>query len=123
MLLYGNVGKIVVVHRDRLCRFGKLEILYGYIESSMKFSEDINVKTGLWPVFWMLGNNLNWLNCDEIDIMEYVAWNPVVTYGTLHGSGYCGGDVYESGACKILNKSLANEYHKYTIKWKPDVIK
>lgn len=96
----------------------KLEFQFGYIEALIKFSAG----PGLWPAFWLLGNREGWPNCGEIDIMEYVNWRPNCVYGTLHGPGYCAGNAYGSGAVNILNKSLANEYHKYAIEWKPDTI-
>ncbi len=44
--------------------------------------------TGLWPAFWMPGSN--WLDCGEIDIMEYIGKEPDLIMGTLHGPGYSG---------------------------------
>lgn len=39
----------------------------GYVEASIKIP---NIK-GIWPAFWMLGNNgKTWPECGEIDIME-----------------------------------------------------
>ena len=31
----------------------------------------IDTRAGLWPAFWTLGNEGEWPNCGEIDIMEY----------------------------------------------------
>lgn len=107
------------INSGRINTRGKIEIQYGYIEACIKF----NNGTGLWPAFWMLGNNLRWPDCGEIDIMEWVNWNPNAIYGTLHGPNYCGGNPYGSGGCNLLNKPLYNEYHKYAIEWKPKCIK
>lgn len=97
----------------------KIEFQYGYIEILMKFPQG----KGLWPAFWALGKDNKWPNCGEIDIMEWVGWNDKFIYGTLHGPNYYGGHPYSSGPLNILNKSLYNEYHKYSIEWKPDIIK
>ena len=107
------------INSGRINTRGHVEVQYGYIEAMIKF----NSGDGLWPAFWMLGNDLRWPDCGEIDIMEWVSWNADATYGTLHGPGYCGGNAYGSGGCKILNKPLSNEYHKYAIEWKPNCIK
>jgi len=122
--LYDNILNIKTlknghdIQSGRLNSKGKLEFQYGYIEGLMKFTED----KGLWPAFWCLGNNLKWPDRGEIDIMEWVAWNRTNIYGTLHGPGYCGANAYGSGPRNVLNKSFANEYHKYAIEWKPNSI-
>src|SRR5438132_12022076 len=48
---------------------------------------------GLWPAFWMLGDNcatVGWPGCGEIDIMENIGKEPSRVHGTLHGPGYSG---------------------------------
>ena len=97
---------------------GKVEIKYGYIEAEIKFSGG----KGLWPAFWMLGNNLKWPDCGEIDIMEWVGWNRDALYATVHGPNYCGGNgCGNHGDKKIHN--LDNQWHKYSIEWKENSIK
>jgi beta-glucanase (GH16 family) len=123
---FNNSNLIIVTHKNnknivsgRINTKNKIEIQYGYIEILMKFSEG----KGLWPAFWMLGNNNKWPLCGEIDIIEWVGWNEKNIYGTLHGPQYYGGNPYGSGPINIYNKSLYNEYHKYAIEWKPNNIK
>jgi beta-glucanase (GH16 family) len=118
-------GKDII--SGRINTFNKIEIQYGFIEIEMMFSNGI----GLWPAFWLLGiesalnqtHQCKWPICGEIDIMEWVAWNEKNIYGTLHGPEYHGINPYGSGPKNILNKSLANEFHKYAIEWKPNLIK
>jgi beta-glucanase (GH16 family) len=76
------------IKSGRINSKGKLEIQYGYIEALIKFTGG----KGIWPAFWLLGNNGTWPSCGEIDIMEWVGWNPNACYATLHGVGYSGGN-------------------------------
>ena len=49
---------------------GRFAFKYGNIEARVKVP---NTANGLWPAFWMMGNNsgaITWPNCGELDIME-----------------------------------------------------
>ncbi len=53
----------------RLLTQGNWSWTYGRIEASIKIPRG----QGIWPAFWMLGNNIGsvgWPACGEIDIME-----------------------------------------------------
>ena len=42
---------------------------------------------GVWPAIWMLGTNIRdagWPACGEIDIMEYVGFEPDVIHANIH---------------------------------------
>jgi beta-glucanase (GH16 family) len=88
---------------------------YGKIEARIKMHQT----QGLWPAFWMLGNNISavsWPECGEIDIMEHVNFDPKI-YGTLHWNDN-GHVVYGS------NKNCdVTQYHLYSIEWNADSIK
>ncbi|HEY0706746.1 MAG TPA: glycoside hydrolase family 16 protein, partial [Polyangia bacterium] len=61
-----------------------LETTYGRIEARIKMPQG----QGLWPAFWMLGNDREekgWPECGEIDIMEFAGGSPTVITGSLHG--------------------------------------
>lgn len=46
---------------------GKKEFLYGRFEVCAK----IPTGGGAWPAIWLLGSDMEWPSCGEIDVMEY----------------------------------------------------
>ena len=69
----------------------KVSIGLGYVEARIKFP---SIK-GIWPAFWMLGNNgKTWPACGEIDIEE--SFN-IAEYAqaTIHYPSTNGGDLYK----------------------------
>ena len=49
----------------------QLTLKYGLVETRIKVPDDLS--TGLWPAFWLLGNNISevdWPRSGEIDMME-----------------------------------------------------
>ncbi|HSD83380.1 MAG TPA: carbohydrate binding domain-containing protein, partial [Anaerolineae bacterium] len=77
----------------RLLSAGKQEFTYGRVEARLKIPRG----QGIWPAFWMLGNDINttapWPESGEIDIMENIGntSDQSKVHGTLHGPGYSGG--------------------------------
>lgn len=69
----------------RIITKGKKAFLYGKMEAKIKV-ENGN-QDGVWPAFWMMGNNMTqgvgWPYCGEIDIMEHANSNNYVG-GCLH---------------------------------------
>lgn len=54
----------------RMLTQGRFAFKYGTLEARIKM---LNVANGLWPAFWLLGNNFDgvlWPECGEIDIVE-----------------------------------------------------
>ena len=98
---------------------GKFNQAYGRMEALIK----IPYGQGIWPAFWMLGNNIGggWPACGEIDIMENVGFEPNTVHGTLHGPGYSGaggiGFGYNTGS------ALTNAYHLYAVEWEPNIVR
>jgi beta-glucanase (GH16 family) len=87
---------------------------YGKVEARIKLPQT----QGLWPAFWMLGNNIDqvsWPVCGEIDIMEHVNFDPKI-HGTMHWEN--NGHVFYGGS---TNCSVT-QYHTYSIEWGPDSI-
>ncbi len=97
----------------RMVSLGKKEFTYGKIEVRAKLPSG----TGIWPAIWMLGSNINsvgWPACGEIDIMEYVGYQPNIVHATVHTStGFAeNGD----GSPKTLN-TAEEEFHIYGLLW------
>ncbi len=98
---------------------------YGKIEARIKVPEG----QGLWPAFWMLGNNVSkvdWPFCGEIDIMEMVGGSASddsprgdgVTHGTIHWFDETAGAKTSNGKSLALESGkLADEFHVYGLEW------
>ncbi len=81
---------------------------------------------GLWPAIWMLGENIGqvgWPACGEIDIMEYVSYQPNQFYSTIHSTAnnHTNGTQVGSGAISL--QDIEEEFHNYGIIWTEDYIK
>jgi beta-glucanase (GH16 family) len=79
---------------------------------------------GTWPAFWMLPENVvygsnYWPDNGEIDIMEYVGYQPSIIYGSVHTNKNYGGNSVTS---KITYYGVENEFHTYAIEWTYDAI-
>jgi beta-glucanase (GH16 family) len=100
---------------------GSKSFLYGRIEMRAKLPSG----PAIWPAFWTLGNDLDWPNCGEIDIMEMFgseSGDKIVT-GNVHwqkdGKHTSMGEQHE-----LLNgKKLGDNFHIYAIEWDKDEIK
>lgn len=94
---------------------GILEQQYGRFEARLKtpFGQ------GLWPAFWMLGNNVDtatWPLCGEIDIMELRGQTPSSIQSTIHGPGYSGNNGI-SGTNILMNSRYDNQFHVFAVEW------
>ena len=106
----------------RITTRDKLEVQYGRIEARIQ----IPFGQGIWPAFWMLGNDLDevgWPYAGEIDIMENVGHEPSIIHGTIHGPRYSGADGV--GAAKRLpgGEHYADDFHIFAIEWEEDEIR
>jgi beta-glucanase (GH16 family) len=108
----------------RLKTEGLFSFQYGRIEASIMLPES----QGMWPAFWMLGNNITtnpWPACGEADIMEHIDGNntPFGGPGTgaapgydwmqssIHGTGLNGGTPYTAAGFS------AAAWHTYGMIW------
>lgn len=105
----------------RMMTAGKFEQQYGRFEARIK----IPYGQGMWPAFWMLGNNsgpAGWPSCGEIDIMENIGKEPAIVHGTIHGPGYSGAAGIGS-SFSLTRGRFADDYHLYAVEWEPNVIR
>jgi beta-glucanase (GH16 family) len=110
----------------RLITQGLQAFQYGRIEARIKVPEG----AGLWPAFWMLGNDFNrnpddpvdsnWPHVGEVDIMEYVGREPDLIMGTAHGPGYSGAGGL--GRWNRQDYDIADEFHTYAVEWSENEI-
>lgn len=75
---------------------------------------------GLWPAIWMLGQNIStvgWPKCGEIDIMEYVSYQPDTVYQTIHSeaNNHTKGTQIGSGPKRL--PTIEEEFHNYGVLW------
>jgi beta-glucanase (GH16 family) len=94
----------------------RFTVQYGKIEARIKIGKG----QGLWPAFWMLGDNIvtaPWPECGEIDILENVGKEPAVAHGTANGPGYSG--MHGIGEQTTLHGSppLGDDFHIYSVEW------
>ena len=106
----------------RLLTQGKWSWTYGRIEASIKIPRG----QGIWPAFWMLGDNIGsvgWPTCGEIDIMENIGKtsDQGTDHGTIHGpqSGgdYNGGTGVGGTYTLPGGAALADDFHVYAVQW------
>jgi beta-glucanase (GH16 family) len=95
---------------------GLFSFQYGRIEASIKLPEG----QGLWPAFWLLGNNIatiNWPACGELDVMEHIdGSNPQNlgydwVQGSVHGTSLKGGTQYHPSGFSAAG------FHTYGMIW------
>jgi beta-glucanase (GH16 family) len=106
----------------RLESSGKFEQKYGRFEIRAK----LPFGQGIWPAFWLLGNNIsdvNWPQCGEIDIMEFVGKTPSRNYGSLHGPGYSGGNPLGGTYDLPGGAQFKDDFHVFAIEWEENVVR
>jgi len=105
----------------RLKTLGLFEQKYGRFEARIKIPRG----QGIWPAFWMLGNNIgtvDWPDCGEIDIMENIGKEPDKVHGTVHGPGYSGSEGL-GGSYALPSGRFADNFHIFGVEWEPSAIR
>ncbi len=112
----------------RMMTQGRFAFKYGSVEARIKVP---NTANGLWPAFWMMGNNagaITWPQCGELDIMELGSAAGISSNlqqelmdCALHYS-----DV-NTNAVNVASwltapEDLTQDYHLYQMSWTPTTI-
>lgn len=109
----------------RMLTQGRFAFKYGTLEARIKMP---NTANGLWPAFWMLGNNfpaIAWPGCGEVDIVEMGAKAGIdqglqqeMIDSALHFSDATGKYAnYVAWTNAPVDLSL--DYHLYKVSWTP----
>ena len=105
----------------RMLTQGIFTQLYGRIEARIK----LPFGQGIWPAFWMLGDNINTVNwpvCGEVDIMENIGSEPSTNHGSMHGPGYSGGSSLTGAYSLPGGAPLSDDFHIFTLDWSPAAV-
>ena len=88
---------------------------YGRFEARIKIPKG----QGMWPAFWMLGNNIDtagWPACGEIDIMENIGKEPSMVHATLHAPNYPP-EGYTAAYTLANGAAFADDFHVFAVEW------
>jgi beta-glucanase (GH16 family) len=105
----------------RIKTAGLFEQKYGRFESRIKIPQG----QGMWPAFWMLGNNIDkggWPTCGEIDVMENIGKEPAAAHGSMHGPGYSGAKGL-TAAFNLAAGKFADDFHIFAIEWEAAAVR
>lgn len=101
---------------------GKVYFKHGVIQAKIKFPK---TKDGLWPAYWMMGNDIGrygWPKCGEMDIVEMGFQKGIETGyqdryfgGTLHWGPNNDGHRYMSQDFASANVNYDTDYSKWPV--------
>ena len=112
---------------------GRFGFRYGTIEARIKLPD---LADGLWPAFWMLGNNFGidgWPKSGEWDILE-AGYKAAIDAGTTnhsvsgamhwwHESGDWGDWLQADAAADLeLPFHMNDDFHNYKLEWTPEQV-
>lgn len=112
----------------RITTQNKAAFKHGMIQARIKFPKTAN---GLWPAYWMMGNDMNkygWPRCGEMDIVEMGHFNGINNGtqdryfgGTLHYGPDATNEHHQQLSQDYLapedNPVTNDEYHIITVEW------
>lgn len=104
----------------RLVSRQKGDWLYGRIEAYAKLPSG----RGTWPAIWMLPTGWeygSWPKSGEIDIMEYVGYDPGVVHGSIHTEAY-NHTIGTQKTATINIPDAETAYHLYAVEWTAEKI-
>jgi beta-glucanase (GH16 family) len=74
---------------------------------------------GTWPAIWCLGTNIDrvgWPACGEIDIMEFVGFEPGVIHANIHTDKYNHVKKTNKGS-QVKVPDASDAFHVYAVEW------
>ena len=111
----------------------KAAFKHGILQARIKFPQTAN---GLWPAYWMMGNDLNkygWPRCGEMDIVEmghfnaitgsYAGWQDRYFSGTLHYGPSASNQDHQQISQEFSKEKFGSigavegDYHIFTVEW------
>lgn len=100
---------------------GKKSFMYGKFEAKMK----LPYGNGMWPAFWIMGNNGGWPACGEVDIMEMVGGDGCgpecgdnLSWGCMWYLDSNGEQLGKSEKAPVVpGIKYADEFHVFGIEW------
>lgn len=105
----------------KLTTQNKFSFRFGKVVARIKLPQT----KGLWPAFWMLGSNfefLDWPGCGEIDILELIGSAPEKTLHTIHFTNGENSWEYISKDFILPEGTFSDGYHTFTLDWTPEEI-
>jgi beta-glucanase (GH16 family) len=106
----------------RIRTINKGDWTYGRFEARIKLPPG----QGLWPAFWMLPTDEvygGWPQSGEIDIMEFVAADPVRTLGNLHYGDPYPNNKYQGASFALNTGTFPDAFHDFAIEWEAGTIR
>jgi len=104
-----------------LITLGRLHLRYGRIETRAKLPEG----RGVWPALWTMGVHeppLPWPRRGEIDIMEFVGFDPDVIHTTVHTGRY-NHRLGTHKSAKFRLPGVSRDFHVYAVDVRPDHVR
>jgi len=105
----------------------KTQGLFSQADGRFEARIKIPAGQGMWPAFWMLGNNItsvNWPACGEIDIMENIGKEPGTVHGSLHSSSTVAKTSDATAPFSLpAGQSFAADFHLYAVEWEPGTVR
>lgn len=99
---------------------GTRSIRYGRVEVRARLPQG----RGVWPAIWLLGERIDeigWPLCGEIDILEYVGFDPTQIHGTFHTEAYNHMKENQKSAQSPVD-DVTDVFHVYAVEWDRDRI-